>query len=73
MKKQILLVCVMLVLMMNASGQTIDLTFTSEDNGTYVQLDSIKVMNRTHGGDTVLYWPDTVLSLYYVGIYEKPV
>ncbi|MBW6459218.1 MAG: T9SS type A sorting domain-containing protein [Bacteroidales bacterium] len=49
---------------------TLELTFTAENNGVYVQLDSIKVMNRTQGGDTVLYWPDTVLSIYYVGIPE---
>ena len=42
MKKQILSVCVMLLLIINASGQTIDLTFTAEDNGTYVQLDSME-------------------------------
>jgi len=64
MKKQILLISIMLGLMINISGQTIDLTFTAEDDGTYVQLDSIKVMNRTQGGDTVLYWPDAVLVLY---------
>lgn len=46
------------------------LTFTGDNNGQYVQLDSIKVMNRTQGGDTVLYWPDTVLNLLYVGIPE---
>ncbi|MBW6460708.1 MAG: T9SS type A sorting domain-containing protein [Bacteroidales bacterium] len=49
---------------------TLELTFTAENNGVYVQLDSIKIMNRTQGGDTVLYWPDTVLSIYYVGTPE---
>ncbi|MBW6460724.1 MAG: hypothetical protein K0B08_09140 [Bacteroidales bacterium] len=49
---------------------TLELTFTAENNGDYVQLDSIKVMNRTQGGETVLYWPDTVLSIYNVGISE---
>jgi uncharacterized protein (TIGR02145 family) len=49
---------------------TLELTFTAENNGLYVRLDSIKVMNRTQGGDTVLYWPDTVLSIYYAGIPE---
>lgn len=49
---------------------TLVLTFTAENNGAYVQLNSIKVMNRTQGGDTVLYWPDTVLVLNYVGIPE---
>ncbi|MCX6233750.1 MAG: hypothetical protein NT175_03380 [Bacteroidetes bacterium] len=56
-----------------AQNQTIKLTFTGVNNTTYVQLDSIKVMNRTQGGDTVLYWPDTVLVLNYVGINENPV
>jgi len=51
--------------------QTLELTFTAVDSATYVQLDSIKIMNRTQGGDTVLYWPDTLLSLYCVGIPEN--
>jgi uncharacterized protein (TIGR02145 family) len=45
------------------SQQTITLTFTAIDSSTHVQLDSIKVMNRTQGGDTTLYWNDTVLVL----------
>jgi uncharacterized protein (TIGR02145 family) len=43
--------------------QTITLTFTAIDSTSYVQLDSIKVMNRTQDCDTVLYWSDTVLAL----------
>jgi uncharacterized protein (TIGR02145 family) len=52
-------------LVTNAFGQkpTIDLTFTAVDNAAYVQLDSIKVMNRTQGGETMIYWPDTSLSV----------
>jgi uncharacterized protein (TIGR02145 family) len=42
---------------------TLELTFTAENNGDYVQLDSIKIMNRTQGGETMIYWPDTTLSL----------
>jgi uncharacterized protein (TIGR02145 family) len=49
-----------------------ELTFTAVNSAAYVQLDSIKIMNRTQGGDTVLYWPDTVLSIYYNGIDEIP-
>jgi len=41
----------------------LELTFTAVDNAAYVQLDSIKVMNRTQGGETMIYWPDTTLSL----------
>ena len=45
------------------SQQTITLAFTAIDSVAYVQLDSIKVMNRTKGGDTTLFWNDTVLVL----------
>ena len=44
-------------------GQTIDLTFTAVDSAAYVQLDSIMVMNRTQGDETMIYWPDTMLTL----------
>jgi uncharacterized protein (TIGR02145 family) len=46
-----------------AQSQVIEFTFTAIDSASYIQLDSIKVMNRTQGGDTVLYWNDTVLVL----------
>jgi len=50
---------------------SIALTFSAVNNTAWVQLDSIRVMNRTQGGDTVLYYPDTVLVLdYQVGIPE---
>ncbi|MBP6979376.1 MAG: FISUMP domain-containing protein [Bacteroidales bacterium] len=42
---------------------TIELTFTAVDSAAYVQLDSIKIMNRTQGGETMIYWPDTMVSL----------
>lgn len=54
-----------------AFGQNplLELTFTAIDSASYIQLDSIKVMNRTQGCDTILYWPDSVLVLdYQVGI-----
>ncbi len=53
-----------------AQKDVIRLTFTAIDIAGHIQLDSIKVMNRTQGGDTVLFWPDTVLSLNYFGITE---
>ncbi|MBE9491594.1 MAG: hypothetical protein IMY70_01805 [Bacteroidetes bacterium] len=72
MKTKIILSVVALALMISTFGQkhTLELTFTAIYSTSYVQLDSIKVMNRTQGGDTVLYWPDTVLILYLVGIAE---
>ena len=55
----------------SAQRPTMELTFTADNNSTHVQMDSIKIMNRTQGGDTVLYWPDTILSIYFVGIPES--
>lgn len=45
------------------SQQSITLTFTAIDSASYIQLDSIKVMNHTQGGDTTLFWYDTLLVL----------
>ncbi|MEA3478051.1 MAG: hypothetical protein U9R60_07725 [Bacteroidota bacterium] len=71
MKSKTLLTSIMMLLIICSSGQSITLTFTAIDSAAYIQLDSIKVMNRTEGGDTVLYYPDTVLVLdYQVGISE---
>ena len=73
MSTKIFLSVLAFVLTVSAFGQkpTLELTFTAVDNTSYVQLDSIKVMNRTQGGDTTLYWPDTVLVLdYHVGVPE---
>ena len=65
MRTKVLLSTIVIGLIANAFGQrqTIDLTFTSIDNAAYVKLDSIKVMNRTQGNDTTLYWPDTTLTV----------
>lgn len=74
MKKLITLLLSAYLLLNNIQGQsTLELSFSAIDNLDYVQLDSVKVMNRTRGGDTILYWPDTVLVLdyFYVGISEK--
>ncbi len=74
MKTRAALISLFAITGIMAFGQlpTLELTFTAENNGTYVQLGSIKVMNQTRGVDTVLYWPDTVLSIYEVGIPENP-
>jgi len=42
---------------------TMDLTFTAIEDSAYIQLDSIKVQNRTQGGEYMIYWPDTTLTL----------
>lgn len=45
------------------SQNVINLAFTGNINGQHQPLDSILVENMTKGGDTVLYYPDTVLAL----------
>ena len=72
MKTKIFLSILTLGFFLSAFSQnTIELTFTAIDSATYIQTDSIKVMNRTQGGDTVLYYPDTILVLdYQIGISE---
>ena len=54
--KTLFLTVTALLLLVSAFGQkpTLELTFTADNNGTYVQMDSIKIMNHTQGGDTVL-------------------
>ena len=42
-----------------------ELVFTAVNNTVTVQLDSIRIINRTQGGDTTLHYPDTVLMLDY--------
>ncbi len=49
-----------------AQNTTIELTFTAENNGQNVPLDSILIENFTQDGDTTLYAPDTVLILNYI-------
>lgn len=54
-----------------AQRATMELTFTAVNNAVHVQMDSIKVMNRTQDCDTVLSWPDTVLAIEYIGLSEN--
>ncbi len=71
MKKRILLTVLMIAVIMGAMAQksTLTLTFTADSNGQWVPLNSILIENLTQGGDTTLYFPDTVLIFnYQVGI-----
>ena len=65
MKAKIIISFLTLTLFINAYSQNlvIDLSFTAVNNADYVQLDSIKIMNRTQGSDTTIYWPDTTIWL----------
>jgi len=51
----------------------IELTFTALYDGNNISLDSIYIENLSRGGDTMLFYPDTVLLLYYEeGIGNNP-
>ena len=65
MKPKVFLSILALGIIVSAFGQkqTLELTFTAIDNATHVQLDSIMVMNRSQGGYTMFYYPDTTLTL----------
>ncbi len=53
-----------LIISQNVSGQnTIDLVFTAKHFGTYIELDSVVVENLSQGVDTILFNPDTALTL----------
>lgn len=51
-----------------AQSTSIELSFSAQNNGHDVSLDSIMIMNLSQAGDTMLYAPDTVLVLYIVGV-----
>ncbi len=72
MKTKISLLVLALGFLLSAFGQnTIELTFTAENNEQNVPLDSILIENLTQGGDTTLYAPDDVLVLYISGINDE--
>ena len=74
--KKAFLFPVLFALSMTISGQrsVMELTFTATDSTTWTQVDSIKVMNRTLGGDTVLIYPDTVLVVdFLIGVSDAEV
>lgn len=65
MKTKTLLALITLFCIGNVIGQnlSLDLTFTAVDNAAYVQLDSVKVMFRSQVGESMIYYPDTTLSV----------
>jgi uncharacterized protein (TIGR02145 family) len=73
MKIRIIIIVLALMLAYGLYSQKpiLKLIFTSVDSANNVQIDSIKVMNRTQGNDTVLYYPDTILVLdFLTGIHN---
>lgn len=68
MKTRILLTILFILMIRSANAQnpTMTLTFTADNNGLHVPLNSILIENLTQGGDTTLYAPDTVFVMDYV-------
>jgi hypothetical protein len=73
MKQPQLLILLIIASFGHLTAQTtITLTFTAEVNGIHQPLDSILIQNLSHGGDTTLYPPDTVLVLDHgIGIEDN--
>ncbi len=67
------LVLVLLVLITSVRSQVITITFEAALNGDDLPLDSIRVMNLTAGGDTMIYFPDNVLVLVSTGLADAAV
>ena len=73
MRKTIPTILLSMAFIFNSFSQKsdIELVFTAVNNIHYAQLDSIKVINKSNACDTVLYWPDTVLRFFWVGMNEN--
>lgn len=65
MKKLALLLAALGLLLLTSAQNTINLSFTAVNGNDYAKLDSIKIMNRTRGDETLLYYPDTSMVLHY--------
>ncbi len=64
MKKNLIVLLVLIFAVSNIHAQqVISFSFTANHTCEYAELDSVLIENLTHGGDTVLYWNDTVLTL----------
>jgi len=65
MKTKTLLSLIFSLIIINSYSQTTNLefTFTAVKDTTYIQLDSVKVMNRTQGDESMIYWPDTSITI----------
>jgi uncharacterized protein (TIGR02145 family) len=69
MKKVILILSVFVSsLALSLYPQNFELTFTGDNNGQPVMLDSVIVKNVTQGGEVTLYSPDLSLVLIITGI-----
>jgi uncharacterized protein (TIGR02145 family) len=63
-----LIVLLSLVGSTTSQGQVITLTFTGQYQAAPLPVDSVLIMNLSQGGDTTLYFPDTLLVLGTTGV-----
>jgi len=70
-KARFLLTLIACVLAINLSAQNIELTFTGDNNGQPVSMDSLIIKNVTQGGEIALYPPDLTLVLVLTGTDHK--
>ncbi|MDA3819889.1 MAG: T9SS type A sorting domain-containing protein, partial [Candidatus Delongbacteria bacterium] len=68
MKKLQILILVILASVFTLTAQEISFTFTANHTCEYAPLDSVVVENLTQGGDTLLVYPDTVLTIVLTGV-----
>jgi len=66
-KARFLLSLMAVVLAISLSAQNIELTFTGDNNGRPVSMDSVSIKNVTQGGEVTLYPPDLTLILVLTG------
>lgn len=61
----------MMIICVYGQRPSVTLTFTADENGQHVPLNSILIENLTREVDTILYAPDTLLVVdYLVGVLE---
>lgn len=63
LKLGLLLLVLILTFSAKAQKESIELTFTAENNGSYAQLDSIRVLNKTQNDEFIIHWPDTSIII----------
>lgn len=70
MKKLLFIFCLCIVFNYSQS-QELSFNFTAEHTCEFVALDSVIIQNISQGGDTILYYPDTVLSFVFTGVLDN--
>ncbi|MFO7791043.1 MAG: FISUMP domain-containing protein [Bacteroidales bacterium] len=68
MKKLPLFYLFLLPFVITLNAQEISFSFTAKHTCEYAASDSVLIENLTQGGDTTLYFPDTVLTINLSGI-----